>query len=179
MHRLFVACIPPEEVRRSLLAIMGGMEGARWQSDAQLHITLRYIGEVDGRTADTVADSLSRVAARACDVAVHGVGSFDRRGKVHSVWAGVRPVAPLEALHQKLDRALVMTGLPPEARAYRPHITLARLSRPQADVDAFLRTWSALTSPPFRLDHMVLFESLPTAEGSHYRPVERYRLALP
>lgn len=177
MHRLFVACVPPEDIRSSLLAMMGGVDGARWQSHAQLHITVRYIGEVDGRTADAVAEGLERVEGRAIDVELSSVGAFDRRDKVHALWAGLRPSAPLEALHRKVDRALVRLGLAPEGRAYRPHITLARLSRPMADVAPFLAAWSDLNSRAFALDQMILFESVPTTAGSHYHPVARYPLS--
>src|SRR3546814_10503522 len=61
MHRLFVAIRPPAAIRKALLSIMGGVEGARWQSDDQLHLTLRFIGEVDRHRADDIAAALATV----------------------------------------------------------------------------------------------------------------------
>lgn len=171
MHRLFVACRPPREVRSALLAHMGGVDGARWQSDDQLHITLRFIGEVTSDVANEIAEALSTIRAPALEVALNGVGSFDKRGKVHSLWAGVRPRDGLEALHKKIDRAITALGLPAETRAYLPHITLARLNAPQERVAGFVAAHAGLTSPPFRIDAFALYESLGTSEGQVYRPV--------
>jgi 2'-5' RNA ligase len=176
MHRLFVACVPPPAIRRALLDIMGGVEGARWQVDPQLHLTLRFIGDVDHRAADSVALALATVRAPRFDIAVDGVGQFEKRGRVHTLWAGISPPDAATALHRKIDRALVVAGLAPEARAYRPHITLARLSRPVAAVLPYLQSAAGLSLPPFTVCEFALFESLPTAEGRVYRALDTYRL---
>jgi len=179
MHRLFVACVPPAGIRRSPLDRMGGVEDARWQTDAQLHVTLRFLGAVDGRTADAVAEALAAVRASAFGVVLRGVGLFEKKGKVHSLWAGLSPVEPLAALHARIDRTLVAIGLPPEQRAYRPHVTLARMAQPAAAVAPFLSHHADLSSPPYTVDAFTLFESLPTSEGSVYRPLATYGLLSP
>lgn len=171
MHRLFVACRPPLAVRTALTSLMGGVDGARWQSDAQLHITLRFIGDVPSDVANDIAETLPAVHGPALNVSLQGVGSFDRRGKVHTLWAGVRPREGLETLHKKIDRMLVALGLPSEARAYLPHITLARLNAPQERVAGFVAAHAGLASPPFSIDEFSLFESLGTGDGRVYRPV--------
>ena len=81
-------------------------------------------------------------------------------------------------LHRKIDQALVRCGLAPERRAYLPHITLARLNAPVELVEPFLQTHAGLVSPPFTLDHFLLFESRLGHAGASYEAVERYRLAL-
>ena len=91
MHRLFVGLRPPEAIRARLLAIMGGIPGARWQSDDQLHLTLRFIGEVDRPQAEDAALALSGVQFPPFEVALAGVGMFDTRGRPNALWAGVRP----------------------------------------------------------------------------------------
>jgi len=171
MHRLFVACRPPLAVRTALISLMGGVEGARWQRDDQLHITLRFIGDVPSNVANDIAETLPAMHGPALQVSLEGVGSFDRRGKVHTLWAGVRPRDGLETLHKKIDRVLVALGLPSEARAYLPHITLARLNAPQERVAGFLAAHAGLASLPFRIDEFSLFESLGTSDGRVYRPV--------
>ena len=65
MHRLFVAIRPPAEIRRALTALMGGVAGARWQDDDQLHLTLRFIGEVDHHRAEDIAAALGGLHASA------------------------------------------------------------------------------------------------------------------
>jgi RNA 2',3'-cyclic 3'-phosphodiesterase len=174
MPRLFVAIRPPAAVRDALLAMQGGVEGARWQDDDQLHLTLRYIGDVDGRTAADVAELLECIAARRFEIALAGGGSFEKRGRIDTLWAGVTPQAPLAALHQKIDHALVRLGLPPERRAYRPHITIARGR--MGPLDGFLFRYGDLASTPFIVDHFALYESITGDEGSLYIEAARYAL---
>jgi len=176
MHRLFAGLRPPAAIRERLLALMGGIPGARWQSDDQLHITLRYIGEVDRRVAEDVALALGQVHFPAFEVALDGVGQFDSRGRPNAVWAGIRPHDALVQLHHKLDQALVRVGLEPEHRAYLPHITLARMNGPSGIADPFLADHAALASPLFGFGHFILFESHLAGEGAIYETVERYPL---
>jgi RNA 2',3'-cyclic 3'-phosphodiesterase len=178
MHRLFVALRPPAEICGKLLDLMGGMPGARWQSEEQLHLTLRFIGEVDRRTAEDVALALSRVRAPEMEIALSGAGMFDKRGVVHTLWAGVSPAEPLASLHRKTDHALVSLGLPSEARAYQPHITLAR-GRMGPEAHAFVAAQGGLSSPPFLCTAFGLYESTLGRDGPSYTLIERYPLAKP
>lgn len=174
MHRLFVAARPPASHRAALLAIMADVAGARWQSDAQLHLTLRFVGEVDRHRANDLVDALRLIRFTPFDVAVAGVGLFDRKGVVDTLWAGVEPRDPLASLHRKIDRACVAIGLPPEGRAYRPHITLARFGRGGGLLDPFLARHAALTSPPFPVDSFALFESHLGHDGASYHAIARF-----
>ncbi len=174
MPRLFVAIRPPAPVRDRLIAMAGGVDGARWQDAEQLHLTLRFLGEVDRRTGEDVVSALSDVRSAPFEVMIDGVGIFDRNGRVDTLWAGVAPHAPLAALHKKIDHALVRVGLPPEARAYRPHITLARGR--MRDATAFLSAHAGISSAPFGVTHFTLFESMLGSGGARYDVVARWPL---
>lgn len=176
LHRLFVALRPPASMRRKLLDIMDGVEGARWQDEAQLHVTLRYIGEVERPVAEDIAVTLQAVHGPALDLALSGVGRFDTGSRGRALWAGITPQDAVAALHRKVDHALVRVGLLPEGRAFLPHITLARLNRLSGPVDGFLSAHAALTSPPMRFDHLVLYESHLGQDGAWYEPIVRYPL---
>jgi 2'-5' RNA ligase len=176
MHRLFVAIRPPREIRDLLLRTMGGISGARWQTDDQLHLTIRFIGEVDRHQAVDVHAALGSVHQPRFTIALNGIGAFDRRGQPETVWAGVAPHAPLNALHKKVDQAMARVGIAPEQRAYLPHITLARLKRGSGPVGNLLEQSGGLSSPLFQVDHFALFESKLTPEGAVYSVVERYPL---
>lgn len=176
MHRLFVALRPSPTMRAALLDLCHGIERARWQEDAQLHLTLRYIGPVERTVAEDVATALYGVRAAAPVLALAGVGGFEARGHGRAVWAGVTPHDAVAALHRKIDRALVAIGLPPEGRAFHPHITLARLNAASGPLDGFLATHAGLSGPPERFDRFVLYESELTRDGALYEPVERYPL---
>ena len=176
MHRLFVAIRPPASIRATLLALMGGVPGARWQSDEQLHLTLRFIGEVDRPMAEDIASVLGTVRYPNFELALSGMGAFDRRGRADALWVGVTPHEELHALHKKVDQALVRLGLPPESRAYLPHITIARFSRNAAPPAAATEPHAQVTSAPFPVTHFALFESRLGREGASYEAVERYAL---
>lgn len=176
MHRLFVAIRPPPVIRGKLLGLMEGVGGARWQSDDQLHLTLRFIGEADRHQARDIAAALGAVHHPRFEIALSGVGSFDRRGRIETLWAGVAPHEPLKALHNKVDQALARAGIAPETRAFHPHITLARLKRDSRPVAALVERSGGLASAPFAIDGFALYESTLTQDGAVYAVVERYPL---
>lgn len=179
MVRLFVALRPPPLVRERLCDLMDIVPGARWQDDEQLHLTLRFIGEVDRHQAEDVAAALGHVHAPAPVVALAGVGSFGQRGRADTLWAGVAPVAPLAHLHARIEQACLLAGLPPERRRYHPHITVARLPRSLGaapEIGQWLVTHAALTSDPFVLPHLILYRSYLARSGAAYEPVARWLL---
>ena len=179
MIRLFVALRPPPAIRRGLLDIMEGVPAARWQDDEQLHLTLRFIGAVERPVAEDIAIALSQLVAPAPRVALSGVGRFEKRGRTDTLWVGVTPHDALAALHRKVDQACVRAGLEPERRAYLPHVTVARLARSAGvgfAIDAWLATHAALSSAPFPLPHLVLYQSHLGRDGATYEPVARWAL---
>ena len=154
---------------------MHGVRGAYWQDDEQLHLTLRFIGEVDRHQANDVAAALGTVRHAAFVVALNGIGQFERRGK-GALWAGVTPHDDLRALHKKVDQACRRVGIAPDTRAYHPHITLARFGRGSGPIDAFAAESGGLSSAPFTVDSFRLYESHLKADGALYSVVERYPL---
>jgi len=177
MHRLFVAIRPPAGIREQLLDLMEGLAGARWQDDDQLHLTLRFIGEVNGRVADDVAAALGTVHHPSFEVALDGMGTFGSRGRMNALWAGVRPHEQLASLHRKIDQALIRAGLEPARRAYLLHITLARFGRDTPPVESFLARNASLTSPAFDVNRFWLYESHLGQSGASYEQVQVYHLS--
>lgn len=176
MHRLFVAIRLPAAVRARLLGLTGGVAGARWLTDDQLHLTVRFIGEVDRHLGRDVDAALSSVHHPGFQIALNGLGAFDRRGEPVTLWAGVAPHEPLRALHKKIDQALVRVGVEPDRRAYMPHVTIARLPRGAGPVGSLVERSGGLAGPPFAVDEFRLYESNLTPDGPLYSVVERYSL---
>ncbi len=180
MHRLFVALRPPPATRAMLKIVMHGVDGARWQDDEQLHLTLRYIGEVERPVAEDVAAALAGVRAPVPNVTLVGVGRFDKRGRTDALWARVAPHDALAALHCKVDQALVRVGLAPERRAYLPHITLARMSRgkgAEVEVARWLADHAGIASQPFDLPYLTLYESHLGREATRYETIARWPMS--
>lgn len=178
MHRLFVAIRPPEAIRDQLLDLMHGIDDARWQSDEQLHLTLRFIGEVERPQAEDIAAALAALRFAPFALRLNGVGRFAHR-KGGALWAGVAPREPLAHLASKVDRACVSAGIAPERRSYHPHLTLARWSRSEPALDAFLHQHAALSSEPWPVEQFDLYESQLTRGGAHYELICRQKATSP
>jgi 2'-5' RNA ligase len=177
MHRLFVAIRPPEQIRDLLIDAMDESAGFRWQDEEQLHITLRFVGEVDRPVADDLASALAGVRSERFSLRIQGVARFEQRNS-GALWAGVEPKEPLAALAAKVERVCQSVGLEPGRRAFHPHITLARWKgRRSREVADFLERRRGLVSEPFEVDRFILFESRLSRHGAHYEEVARYELA--
>ncbi|GAM00652.1 RNA 2',3'-cyclic phosphodiesterase [Sphingomonas parapaucimobilis] len=150
MVRLFVALRPPPAIRDLLADAMDGVPQARWQDDDQLHLTLRFIGEVDRPVAEDIAAALGQVRAPAPMVRISGVGTFDRKGRVDTLWAGVTP-------HDALARLPGSAGRAPEIEGWRA-------------------VHAGLSSEPFTMGHLVLYQSHLGHGGASYEPVMRWPL---
>lgn len=176
MHRLFVALPLPEPIAGQLLDLMEDGAPVRWQEEEQLHLTLRFIGEVERWQAEDIAAALQGLRFDAFPLALSGVGRFARR-RGGALWAGVSPKEPVAALAARIERIVQGCGLAPESRAFHPHITLARWSGPEPDLQPFLRRYADLRSDPWTVDAFTLFESRLSRHGAHYEAVGFYRAA--
>jgi 2'-5' RNA ligase len=191
--RLFVALAIPAPVAQSIMLIQGGVPGARWQTREQLHLTLRFIGEVENRDAAMLDDALAGIEAPGFDLQLHGVGQFGnkehRPGKVgarqgartgfpsgrattinsHALWAAARPSDALDHLQRKVDNAIRRVGQPQDAHKFTPHVTVARLRNPQpGKVIEWLTHHALFTSPIFAVSAFQLYSSRLTSDGSVY-----------
>ena len=168
MPRLFVAIELPERVRERLALLRQPLPGARWVEAENLHITLRFAGDVDNHVADEIAGFLSEIDADPFELQISDLGTFGTR-EPRSLWAGVLPSEPLAMLQRATERACRSAGLPPEPRTFKPHVTLARLqgTRPEA-LARFLGSRSALQSAPFPVERFVLMSSRPKTGGGPY-----------
>ncbi len=176
MHRLFVAVRPAEPIRDLLIDAMDDSPELGWVKDDNLHLTLRFIGEVERPLAQDIAAALGAIRIAPFALSLDGVGRFDRRNG-GALWAGVSPKEPVAALAAKVERACISAGLDPERRAFHPHITIARFRRQSAAfADALIARNRALASPPFEVDRFILYESHLSRHGAHYEAVASYSL---
>jgi len=175
-HRLFVAIRPPAPVRDALIDAMEGVEGARWQDEDALHLTLRFVGEVDRPAANDLASHLGQIESPPFDLRIAGVGTFERKGMPHALWARVTPAEPLEVLRQKVERACDLAGLGRETRRFTPHITLARLNRSSGAIGGWLAARGDLAAGRWRVEDVILYESHLGHAGAYYEAVARYPL---
>ncbi|HEX4407945.1 MAG TPA: RNA 2',3'-cyclic phosphodiesterase [Xanthobacteraceae bacterium] len=177
MPRLFTGLEIPPAVAYSLSMMRGGLPGARWIDPENYHVTLRFIGDIDGMLANEIADVLGRVHRRPFEIRLNGLTSFGGR-KPRAVVASVSPVPPLMELQAEHDRLLQRLGLEPEGRKYTPHVTLARLRDSSShEVADYLAARGHFSSASFEVSRFVLFSSRTSVGGGPYIVEEAYPLA--
>lgn len=175
--RLFVGLALPSEILDHLALVGGGIPRARWEDRDRLHVTVRFIGEVDGGTKRRLEDALDTVRHPPFVLSVAGVGLFPPGGKPRILWAGLEGAAPLHELYGRIERALTIAGLEPEGRKYTPHITLARLrDPPRHKVIEFLQHHALLRTVEFEVRAFQLYSSVLSPGGSKYRIEHHYPL---
>jgi RNA 2',3'-cyclic 3'-phosphodiesterase len=168
MPRLFTALEIPAATRTHLSLLRAPLGGAKWIEAEDMHVTLRFAGDIDDRTADEFAALLAEVHAEPFPVSIQGVGSFGGRDP-RVLWAGVEAGEPLAALYRANERAARAVGLDSDPRSFRPHVTLARMRgvRHQA-VARFLQDNGGLRTQPFMATRFVLLSARPGSGGPPY-----------
>lgn len=160
MIRLFVAIELPASLRERLWRACCDVPGARWTEPEQMHLTLRFVGEVDELVFRDVEAALDEVRAAPFDLRVHGVGHFPPRGEPRVLWAGLARSEPLVALQKRVEAAVERGGVPRDGRRFSPHVTLARLSgTPERVVGSWLAMNGLLDCEPFEVRDFHLFSS--------------------
>ena len=177
MLRLFAALVLPFDIVEGLAAHQTGLD-LRWSPPENLHITLRFFGEVSEPAAEDVDGELGRLSAPAFDLSLAGAGAFGEGERLSAVWAGVADSPPLARLAQACEKAARRVGLKAETRVYHPHVTLAYLrgADPVA-LAGWIQANNLLRSPPFRAQRFGLYSSHATRHGSRYVLERDYRLS--
>lgn len=177
MPRLFIAVALPGAVKTSLLSLRKPLPGLRWTAPENLHLTLRFIGEVSDSGAGRIRAALGQVAAEPFLVQVAGLGKFVRTGRA-IFWAGLQASPALAGLRRQVDAALAAgAGVAPESGEYSPHITLARMQLPEADgLGRLLAENSARVDLEIIVRSFTLFRSVLLPDGPEHCPVQTYRL---
>ena len=177
MLRLFVALGLPAECRADLSALAGGIPGAKWIPPDNYHLTLRFIGEIENWRAQEVDDALSVIRGNAFELSLRGLGTFEKAGRIHSLWVGAERNDALTHLQNKVETALQRIGLAPERKRFSPHVTIARTDRAPPDkVIAYVQAHNLFRVAPVRVEYFTLFSSRLGKEASVYTPEVEYDL---
>ena len=171
MPRLFLGLDLPDDVDFSLSMLGGGIQGARWQTSEQLHLTLHFLDEVDGREMRALLSELDEIDMPAFDLQLRGVGVFPPRGLPRTLWVGVAEPDPVRLLHRKCARIIDQIGLDRDHRKYTPHVTLARFGSRVAEpeVGAWVCDHALYCVADVRVDHVHVYSSLLGQRGSKYQ----------
>ncbi|SDS93147.1 2'-5' RNA ligase [Halopseudomonas xinjiangensis] len=177
MPRLFVGIELPESLKASALGACADYPALRWQQASQLHLTLRFQGDLPQQRLAELENALEAVDVPRFEMAIKGVGCFGSVRSPSILWAGVWPTEPLQLLRACIDTHLLPLGLVADNADFRPHVTLARLRPPAADATGWLTRYAGLASRPAEIASFSLVASVPSAAGSRYNTIRRYGLS--
>jgi RNA 2',3'-cyclic 3'-phosphodiesterase len=176
MPRLFTGLEISSQAALSLAQTRGGVFGARWIDPEDYHVTLRFVGDVDARTADEIADTLEEVRRAPVAIRFEGLDWFGGV-KPRAIVAKIKPEPRLMDLQAQHERRLRRLGLAPETRNYTPHVTLARLrSVSTMAVADYLGARGALDAPAFEASRFVLYSARESVGGGPYLVEAAYPL---
>jgi 2'-5' RNA ligase len=179
--RLFVALSISADAREHLTLLLDELRRAdaksRWVNPANLHITLKFIGEIAAERLASIRQVLAAVPPPpSLDLALRGIGFFpnDRRPAV--VWAGIEAPPELSALAGQIDQALSSCGIPREKRPFSPHLTLARCkeARLSQPLRAILQESQDRLFGEMKADEFLLIESKLKSTGAEYTTLDSF-----
>lgn len=176
--RVFLAINFPEPLQRQIVEATSSLREAApdvsWVREPLIHLTIKFLGEVDASRIENVQRTLSAVASShgVMSIRLAGAGAFPNVRRARVVWLGVDPEPRLELLHHDLETAFAAIGFEVEGRAFRPHATLGRVRQPLSPATS-RQLAAAARKIAFEEEHMVtsveLMESQLSAGADRYR----------
>lgn len=181
--RAFVCVTPPGSVVRELERLLKGLGGAsegcgyRWVRSSQLHITLKFLGETSFSRIEGLRSALRRISAPPFVLSVDRGGAFPNASAPRVIWLGVGEGAEeLKSLAGRVEFVSEEFGFPPEKRAFRAHLSIARSKDGRSMPAPLVSFLGRLPSLVWKCDTFTLTRSELTKEGAVYTPIEEYPL---
>ena len=185
--RVFCAVELPDDVRKRLHDHIQQLRkdvsdvAASWSRVENIHLTLKFFGNVAVDRITTIADAAARAAREfsSFQIGVGGTGVFPRPSRAQVLWIGVSdPSGKLAALQQRLENECAAEGFEKEDRAYRPHLTIARIRKPEGArrlADAHLQM--EFKPAEIEIKGLVVFRSELSSKGSRYTAISNHKLS--
>lgn len=177
--RLFAAFPIPDDAAAHLLSLMKGVGGAKWRPRENLHLTLRFFGDLAEPVAEDLDVELEATTRGIApfEVRLKGAGSFGGTDP-HALWIGATENASLKQLAAACEKAARRMKLKPEANKFTPHVTLAYLGGASLDrVQMFEQAHALFEAPPFTVQSFGLYSSVTRKSApSLYRLEAEYPL---
>ena len=182
MIRLFAGLDLPPEIKEQLVTLQKGLPSALWRPAEKMHLTLRFIGNLDEPTAEEVLKELRYIRFPAFHFSLKGIGYFTRSDVPHHIWAGVDEDKAIRELQAKIDSAVKKAGAGQEDKfKFTPHVTLGKLfGADMNDVFRYIQANNLFHTPVFEATSFTLYQSIAreNGEGKYYKEIEEYPLML-
>jgi len=183
--RTFIAIVPPSNIKMSVDEIVTFLQkqtphhALKWVETDNCHLTLKFIGSISENQVIQVKNTLTEVLSnhRAFKFTIEGLGVFPHKEEPRVVWLGITDKEALISLHQKLDHALQAKNIPPDQRAYNPHLTIARIRKnvdreTARQIGDILSQYKVDTIGKINVTKVVLYQSQLTPTGPIYTPLQ-------
>jgi 2'-5' RNA ligase len=176
--RLFIAIPLPDNIKKKLLNLQEPIRGVKWQKANQMHLTLRFLGEVSDEWHTTLKSGLSAIKQQPFTLNINGAGVFPNLRRPKVIWVGVEKSKPLAKLHNAVEKQCIEAGFEAEKRTFTPHITIGRVKRTSTrQIKTFIKSSPIKSfSLELKVDCFNLYRSELLAEGAKYTVIEGYRL---
>lgn len=188
--RSFIAVPPNSQVHHNLaeFAIQNGLssrdQGLKPVKTENIHLTLKFLGEIDQHHIKMVSDELGKIALNLSPFqgSVRGIGAFPGWGtRTRVIWVGVEPVTGIREIYQLVEEATTKMGIPSDGKQFSPHLTLARVSYLTHESENVINKLKSLSSEPyfgdFTIDRIVLFKSVLLPQGPIYSILSSHPLS--
>ena len=170
-RRLFIAIDPPEYALKSIARLKIDVPGIRWTDLAYIHLTLKFIGDVELPGQTEIIEKLREIEVESFILPVSGMGIFPQRGIARILWVGHEKAHPrLFQLHKKIQDSLLTIGIGVEERSFHPHMTIARLNKVKPGaIQQFLKQNKTFETAPFKVTAFSLYSSILRPSGPVYQ----------
>ncbi len=177
--REFIAIELPGFLKQSLISVKDQLDTGdakvKWVRPENMHLTIKFLGEIDEEQEKEIAESIENAVSRIqpFNLGIENIGAFPRISNPRVIWAGINKNDILDGIFEKIEKAAVNVGIPPEKRSFSPHLTLGRVK--------FMKKGSSLPqkfkdvefeSVEIPVSKIVLFRSKLTPEGPIYTKVQ-------
>ncbi len=174
--RLFIAIPLPEDIRHELSDFQDHNLNVRWVSPEQMHLTLKFLGQVNNIQKKQVTKLLSEIRFDSFQIAIKGFGFFPEKGSLRVFWAGIQTETPaLHELQKKVEKAALEFGIQKDKHPYIPHVTLGRINDHSLKKADLIRPESEISSRKFTVKHFKLYQSFLQPEGAIHKILKVFR----
>lgn len=176
--RLFIAALLPREIQAGIdeyiKTIRPRCEGVKWERREKLHITLKFLGNVEDSKANQISSALSSLVGNRSSLSmeIQRFGGFPVLSNPRVIFVGLSDNPPLTEIHESINNELEPLGFEKERRKFIPHVTIGR-------VKSKMRVKGTIPPPArvrFDINEIALMQSVIGREGSKYYPVHVFRL---
>lgn len=174
--RIFIAVPLPDVVKSALKNLQVSTDYIRWQPPRQLHITLKFLGDISSDDLQMLEQKLTDISQQPFNLQLTQWGTFPEKGKPKVIWVGVEPRENITALHKKVEKSCAALGFDEDNRSYLPHVTLGR----SKNVSRGKVSEIMLNPEPvgFSVQQFGIFKSELSPEGAKHTLIKKYPLGV-